>query len=90
MGQKVTITGVQLLLGSAPGTYLQVRAGNTASRLTNLPPVAHMTGAGGKVDVRLNKPMQGRYVLIWLTRLPPDTSGTFQAIVYDVTVEGRR
>jgi hypothetical protein len=28
-------------------------------------------------------------VLIWFTRLPADSSGTFQASVYDVSLKGR-
>ena len=89
MGHKVTITGVRLLLGGARGADLQLRAGDTASSLTNLPPVARATDAGGQVRLRLAKPAHGRYVLIWFTKLPPDTSGTFQASVYNVTLEGR-
>ena len=29
-----------------------------------------------------------RYLLLWFTRLPPDFSGTFAAIVYDVRLHG--
>jgi O-antigen/teichoic acid export membrane protein len=90
MGHKVTISGVRLLLGRDPGADLQVRAGDRASSLTDLPPVARIDGAGGKVHMRLTTPARGRYVLIWFTRLPPDSSGTFQAMVYDVRLEGRR
>jgi len=56
--------------------------------LSDLPPVASATGAGGRVDLRLARPAHGRYVLIWFTRLPPDTPGTFQASIYDVRLEG--
>jgi hypothetical protein len=90
MGQKVTISGVRLLLGRAPGADLQLRAGDRVSSLTDLPPVTRITGAHGKVHLRLTTPVHGRYVLIWFTRLPPDSSGTFQVIVYDVKLEGRR
>ena len=31
----------------------------------------------------------GRYVLVWFTRLPTDTSGTFQAQVSNVALQGR-
>jgi hypothetical protein len=89
MGRKVTITGARVTLGSAPGANLQLRVGTAASSLSDLPPVAHLTGAGGQVHLRLIKPAQGRYVLLWFTRLPPDASGTFQASVYNVTLDGR-
>ena len=90
MGQRVTITGVRLLLGSAPGADLQLRAGDRASSLTDMPPFARITGADGKVHLRLTEPAHGRYVLIWFTKLPPDSSGTSQAIVYNVELEGRK
>jgi len=34
--------------------------------------------------------VRARYVLIWFTRLPPDTSGTFQASVANVALQGQR
>ena len=89
MGRKVTVTGARLTLGSAPGADFQLRVGAAATSLADLPRVASSAGAGGHVHLRLTKPAQGRYVLIWFTRLPPDTSGTFQVSVYDVSLEGR-
>jgi hypothetical protein len=40
------------------------------------------------VRLRLNSPAHGRYVLIWFTNLPPDSSGTFQVSVYNVRLQG--
>jgi hypothetical protein len=34
-------------------------------------------------------PARGRYVLVWFTRLPQDSAGTYQASVYDIRVSGR-
>ena len=88
MGRPVTITGAQITLGSIPGADIQLRAGDVPS-LAGLRPVAQATGAGGVVRLSLAASASGRYVLLWFTRLPPDTSGTFQASVYDVRLEGR-
>jgi transcriptional regulator with XRE-family HTH domain len=88
MGRPVTITDVRIRLGSAPGADLQVRAG-AAPVLADLPPVASATNAGGVVSLHLARPARARYVLIWFTRLPPDPSGTFQASVSDIRVQGR-
>jgi hypothetical protein len=44
---------------------------------------------GGNVQLRLTAAAHARYVLIWFTRLPPDTSGTFQASVYHVGLKGQ-
>jgi cytoskeletal protein RodZ len=87
MGRPVTITGAQITLGSVPGADVQLRAGDLPS-LAGLRLVAAATGAGGVVRMHLAGPAHGRYVLLWFTRLPPDTAGTFQANVYDVRLEG--
>jgi O-antigen/teichoic acid export membrane protein len=90
MGRAVTITSVRVLLGSASGADFQLRAGDTSSSLAGLRPVARAADVGGTVRLRLATPAHARYLLIWFTKLPPDTSGTFQADVYDVKVAGRR
>ena len=88
MGRAVTITRVGLLLGSAPGANFQLRVGTDPSSLRDLLPAAYATDAGGRVDLKLSKPAHGRYVLIWFTELPPASSGTFQASVSDISLEG--
>jgi hypothetical protein len=88
MGRTVQLTGAQITLGSIPGADFQLRVGATAATLADLRPVASATGAGGRVHLRLARPAHGRYVLIWFTRLPPDASGTFQASVDHMRLEG--
>jgi hypothetical protein len=89
MGDTVTISTVRVLLGRLPGADFQVRVGAVAS-LTDLHPVAYASDAGGLVSLDLTNPARGRYVLIWFTQLPPAdaSSGTFQASVYNVSLEG--
>jgi len=88
MGRTVTITSVRLSLGASKGASLQLRAGGTPV-LASLRKVAASTGAGGTVQLSLSSPVQARYLLIWFTTLPPDSSGTYQATVYDITVKGQ-
>jgi len=88
MGRPVTITAAQLTLGRAPGADVQLRVG-TAPALADLPPVARVSNAAGVVRLRLATPAHGRYVLIWFTSLPPDPSGTFQASIYDLRLDGQ-
>jgi O-antigen/teichoic acid export membrane protein len=90
MGRDVTVTSVRVLLGGASGADFQLRAGDAGSSLAKLRPVARATGVGGNVRLQLATPAHARYLLIWFTKLPPDSSGTFQASVYNVRVEGRR
>jgi len=87
MGRTVTITSVRLSLGGASGADLQVRAGNSPA-LADLHPVATSSGPGGTVRLALATPATARYVLIWFTKLPPDSAGTYQVSVYRITVQG--
>ena len=88
LGRSETISNVQVTLGSTPGANLQLRVGNTPT-LADLTTVANATNAGGTVPLRPATAASGRYVLIWFTQLPPDSSGTFQADVYNVSVQGQ-
>jgi cytoskeletal protein RodZ len=88
MGRQVTITAVQVTLGSAPGADVQLRVGG-APALADLPAVARAANAAGVVQLRPATPAHGRYLLIWFTSLPLDRAGTFQASVYDLRLEGR-
>ena len=87
MGRRVTITSARIVLGKNPGTDLALRIGN-APALASLPSVARENGAAGVVRLR-TAPTQGRYVLVWFTKLPPDQAGTFQVSVYDIMLRGR-
>jgi hypothetical protein len=87
MGHPVTVSAVRVHLGPASGASFQIRIGN-APVLSQLPPVATSSGPGGLVRLPLASPAQGRYVLVWFTRLPPDPAGTYEADVYNVRVLG--
>ncbi len=87
MGHPVTITGMQISLGSARGAALQIRVG-AARGLGQRPPTARAAGAAGVLRLRFGRPAHGRYVLLWFTRLPADPAGTFQASVYNIKLTG--
>jgi hypothetical protein len=89
MGRAVTVTSVRLSLGGGRGADIQLRAGSKPVSAA-LHRVAGASGAGGTVQFPLNTPVRARYLLVWFTRLPPDSKGTYQASVYDITVRGRR
>jgi cytoskeletal protein RodZ len=82
LGHTDTITGVAIRLGNTPGAALQLRTGTTPA---NLATVAGASGAEGRVRLRLSAPVNGRYLLIWFTKLPPNGSGSYEAFVSGVT-----
>ena len=89
MGRTVTITRARINLGNTTGASLQLRVGNRP-KLAHMRVVARAHGAGRVVLLRLSRPARGHYVLIWFTRLPRDRSGTFQARVHHVILQGHR
>ncbi len=87
MGQAVTVSSVRLVLGDPVGANLQVRVGDTAV-LADMSTAASVSGVGGTVHLLLSSPASGRYVLIWFTKLPPNSQGTYQISVFHATVDG--
>jgi transcriptional regulator with XRE-family HTH domain len=88
MGHPVTITGAQIALGGGRGASLALRVGNSPA-LAGLKTAATAANAGGTVSLKPGTPARGRYVLVWLTRLPRDPAGTFQASIYNVQLTGQ-
>jgi cytoskeletal protein RodZ len=87
MGRPVTVTSARIQLGAAAGGALQLRAGNRPS-LRRLHLVAQAANPGGTISVPVSSPVTARYLLIWFSSLPPDSSGTYQATIYKVSLLG--
>jgi len=87
MGRTVAISRVRINLGRVSGAAFQLRVG-TRPALARLRTVARAGDAGGVVRLRLGRPAHGRYVLVWFTRLPANSAGTFQAGVYNIHLAG--
>jgi transcriptional regulator with XRE-family HTH domain len=87
MGKSVTISSIQLTLASEPGATVQLRVGDTPA-LADLSEVDQTSNAAGTLRLSPTTPTSGQYVLIWFTRLPADSSGTYQETVSHVSVAG--
>lgn len=87
MGRTVTVNSVRVELGSAAGADVQLRVGDT-DVFDHMSQAASVSDVGGTVDLSLSAPATGRYVLIWFTRLPPNSQGEYQISVYNATVSG--
>jgi len=89
LGEKVDVTGVSLgLVGY--GTDLQVRVSNEILPDPDLwTKLVSIDDAGPQIDLRAPRPVSGRYVLIWLTGIPPTENGTkFQGGITSASVFG--
>lgn len=43
-------------------------------------------GTGTKVSLKPDKPVQARYLLVWLTKLPPSDGGNYRGKISDIKV----
>ena len=89
MGETVNLSRVQLVLGAPVGADVQVRVGNT-SLAAEMPVAASASNVGGTVQLRVNTPASGRYVLIWFTQLPLKSAGEYQVSVSSAVVYGTK
>jgi hypothetical protein len=87
MGKPVRITSVRILMDKATGAGLKLYTG-AEPVLADDRVQASVSGVGGEVDLTLAKPERARYLVVWFTVLPPDSAGTYRAIVYNIEVTG--
>lgn len=89
LGEQADVTGVSLgLVGY--GTDLQVRVSNEILADPDLwTKLVSIDDAGPQIDLRAPRPVSGRYVLIWLTGIPPTKNGErFQGGITSASVFG--
>ena len=95
MGKPVKISQVRVKFGSIPGASVQIKVDSSSqppdpAAAVSPPTAAQASGIGGSYTFTMHKPVRGRYVVIWLTKLPPlaGTGNRYQANIYNVTVRG--
>ncbi len=97
MGKQVKLSQVEVLFGQG-GTSADVYLGNTSTvsvaAFSTFKKVATASNATGDYKFPVSSSATGRYVLIWLTNLPPALPGSgapagkFIGLIYEVTVRG--
>ncbi len=98
MGKPVKLSQVEVLFGPG-GTSADIYLGksNTVSTaaFATFKKVASATNVAGDYKYPVSSSATGRYVLIWLTSLPPalpdagaGSAGKFIGLIYEVTVRG--
>jgi hypothetical protein len=95
MGKRVNVSSVMVTFGSMPGTHVRVEVGNTGTGTGNTPPPGFTLldksgNAVNQVTFTGHSAVSGQYILIWFTKLAPQSgqSGHFQADVFNVVVRG--
>ncbi|MFJ8731757.1 serine/threonine protein kinase [Streptomyces bauhiniae] len=81
----------KVTVGFLGQTSVELRAASSdaASEPTSLSAYEKVaSGSGTTVDLKPGKPLQTRYLLVWLTHLPPDGQGHWRGRVTDVKITG--
>jgi hypothetical protein len=96
MGNEVRLSQVEVQFSSSGSTTAEIYLGNSAApsktALGNFTLVSPSAAASGDHVFKTSSTATGRYVLIWLTSLPPmqgaGSAGKYQGLVYNVVVRG--
>jgi hypothetical protein len=95
MGKTVNVSSVTVTFGSMPGTHVRVEVGNTDTGSGLTPPPGFTTldksaNAVNQVTFTGHSTASGQFILIWFTKLAPQSgqSGQYQADVFNVVVRG--
>src|SRR6516164_319554 len=94
MGKQVRLSQVVVQFGASCCTDVAIEIGNTGTpvpaTLSTFTEVASSTSAHGSTTFNVSSKITGRYVLIWITNLPPLTGspGEYEAQIYNVVVHG--
>ena len=94
MGKQVRLSQVVVQFGASCCADVEIEIGNNntpvPSALSSFTKVASSTTAHGSTTFDVSSHTTGRYVLIWITQLPPlaGTGNQYEALIYNVVVHG--
>ena len=94
MGRTVRLSQVAIQFGTTCCAHVQIEIGNdgnpTASALSSFTVLQSSTAGRDTTTLNVTSNATGRYVLIWLTYLPPLTGSPnqYEAQIYNVVVRG--
>ncbi|HYJ66828.1 MAG TPA: protein kinase family protein [Nocardioidaceae bacterium] len=101
LGDDHTVTDVTVDFGASPTSYEIWATPEGTTAAPNVAPPASPEGSSDlwesafaktnseqRSKVSLDPSITTRYVLVWLTKLPPDDDGTYTGVVNEVTIEG--
>ena len=94
MGKQVRLSQVVVQFGAGCCADAEIEIGNDSTpipaALSTFTEVASSTSAHGSTTFDVTSNATGRYVLIWITRLPPlaGSANEYEAQIYNVVVRG--
>jgi hypothetical protein len=94
LGKPVKVTAITVQFGAIPGADVQIKVGDSNARsqanLQSMATVASQNDVSGSTPFSINHPVEGRYLVIWFTKLPPMTQGgnKYMAQIFGVAIHG--
>ncbi len=92
MGRPVSVSSIMIKSGRQRGADMSIEVGNhdapAAVTLSAFRTVGSADDIGGTYTVKVARPIRGRYVLIWFTKLPSAGAGRFTAGTFNIVVRG--
>lgn len=94
MGRTVRLSQLTVQFGTSCCTHVLIEVGNSntasAAALSTFTPVQSSSAAHGSTTFDVTKQATGRYVLIWITDLPPldGSTGRYETMIYNITARG--
>ncbi|HEV2536281.1 MAG TPA: protein kinase family protein [Streptosporangiaceae bacterium] len=94
MGRSVRLSQLTIQFGTTCCTHVQIELGNTGTvsqaALGTFTPVQSSASAANSTTFNVTSKATGRYVLIWITDLPPlaGQQGRYEALISNVAVRG--
>ena len=94
MGKPVRLSQLTVQFGTSCCTHVLIEVGNSntasAAALSTFTPVQSSSAAQGSTTFNVTKQATGRYVLIWITDLPPlaGSPGRYETMIYNITARG--
>jgi hypothetical protein len=92
LGRPVSVSSIVITLGRQRGADMSIEVGNhdapAAVARSTFRTVGSADDIGGTYTIKVARPVRGRYVLIWFTKLPSAGPGRFAAGTLNVVVRG--
>jgi hypothetical protein len=94
LGGPYRVSSITVTFGAVPGANVQIKVGNSdarsAANLASMTTVASQTDVSRSYTFIVQHPSEGRYLVIWFTKLPPmaQANNKYMAQIFGVAIRG--
>jgi serine/threonine protein kinase len=94
LGKPARVSSITVTFGAVPGANVQIKVGSSDARspsnLSSMTTVAGQNDVSGSYTFTVHHPVEGRYLVIWFTKLPPmaQANNKYMAQIFGVAIHG--